>query len=90
MTKQFVECNTCRGSGKLPLPEHLRNTLTAIQSGCVTNPEIRKFLWLKYDEDLAAAAISNRLQELHRLGLVRRRKGNRAIGGTEYRYEARA
>lgn len=70
MKRPSIKCPECAGVGTVPLPEHLEQTLAAL--GGRTKPA--EYL---SGAGLTINAISNRLADLLKLGLVTRHKEGR-------------
>jgi hypothetical protein len=67
---RMIPCHKCRGTGNVPLPEHLAETLSKI-NGNTTSLELAEKI-----PGMTRGAQSNRLEELRALGIVeRKRKG---------------
>lgn len=70
MKRPSIKCPECAGAGTIPLPPHLEQTLADL--GKLTKPA--EYLAVR---GLTVNAISNRLSDLLRLGLVTRHKEGR-------------
>ena len=68
-----LECTSCAGKGRVPLPEHLAVLLPILRKNPgSTTEDVKDAL----AEDLSIPAINNRLSDLVTLGLViRHREG---------------
>lgn len=72
MKQILVQCDTCEGTGKTPLSEHLKNTLALVGRKGRTAEQIRaasgETAWTSIN------AFNNRLEKLRALGLVGRHR----------------
>lgn len=68
--KPEIPCDTCHGKGRVPLPEHLRETLSMIAARArITATDLHA-----RNEHISPNAFSNRLFELRRLGFLKRER----------------
>jgi len=79
-----VKCKHCQGSGVLPLPHHLEETLDLVKQGANTSAQVAdRFAG---DGCVHLAAICNRLTDLWTLGVLTREKRTQPSGGNEWVY----
>jgi predicted transcriptional regulator len=77
-----IPCNACRGTGRVPLPKELLETLEEVRNGHRTAIDI----WARSDDrkNINVTAVNRRLERLRSLGLLKRKKGPaRAYSYTE-------
>lgn len=82
-----IPCSHCKGRGIVPLPTHLFHTLQDV--GSVYEPTTRELVQIaarERKEQVALAAMCNRLRELERLGLIVRQRTTHPTGGVQYVY----
>lgn len=68
-----VKCRPCRGTGTVPLADHLAETLEVLETmGQATAPQMQaRFV------AVGVTALNNRLEKLYRLKLAQRRRNGR-------------
>lgn len=71
--KQEIDCPDCGGKGRVPLPDHLLNTLSLVPRNGYRVAED----FANYFPGITINGISNRLAELHRLGFVTRERNGK-------------
>ncbi len=69
MKQTLTKCQTCKGSGVTPLPDHLEEVVQIVRKSKVcTIPEIHKAL----GQDITTNGVNNRVSDLLELGLLRK------------------
>lgn len=70
-TEATLECPSCQGQGRIPLPKHLSELLPILRSHPDSTVDQ---VWAKQKDDVSPSAIANRLHDLVEFGLVARRR----------------
>lgn len=65
-----IVCPHCKGVGKVNLPRRLRETLNYVEAGYSTATEIQT----EFLRDIGITAVNNRLEDLRKLGIIKRHK----------------
>lgn len=69
MKPTLTNCQSCKGTGKAPLPDHLEEVIRIVRKKLFcTIPEIHEAL----GQDITTGAVNNRVSDLLELGLLQK------------------
>lgn len=72
--KPTIECPTCAGTGRAPMPEALQETLDVLpKRGTFTAADIQT----KIPSTVTINAVNNRLEALRELGMLKRERNGK-------------